>query len=199
MKKLFKKSLAVILTALLLISTVPITVSAAEATADSVGKVFNDNRTRSDDSRAVYIKATFSNGKTWRGSGFIFARNAVMTAAHLVYEKYCGGIAEYITVYPEGPNGPGYSVTNTTYNSAIIGTSEEDGNWSHDNDWAILKTSNNIGDDYGYFGFSTNVSKNDTLTITGFPKDKGSVRYTESGKAIQIYDKTITHKISTAE
>ena len=37
MKKLFKKSLAVILTALLLISTVPITVSAAEATADSVG------------------------------------------------------------------------------------------------------------------------------------------------------------------
>ena len=101
MKKLLKKSLAVILTALLLISTVPITVSAAEATADSVGKVFNDNRTRSDDSRAVYIKATFSNGKTWRGSGFIFARNAVMTAAHLVYEKYCGGIAEYITVYPE--------------------------------------------------------------------------------------------------
>ena len=37
MKKLFKKSLAVILTALMLISTVPITVSAAEATADSVG------------------------------------------------------------------------------------------------------------------------------------------------------------------
>ncbi len=37
MKKLFKKSLAVILTALMLMSTVPITVSAAEATADSVG------------------------------------------------------------------------------------------------------------------------------------------------------------------
>ena len=37
MKKLFKKSLAVILTALLLISTVPITVSAAETTVGSVG------------------------------------------------------------------------------------------------------------------------------------------------------------------
>lgn len=197
MKKLLKKSLAVILTALLLISTVPITVSAAEATADSVGKVFNDNRTRSDEKRAVYVRATFPNGEIWHGSGFIFAKNAVMTAAHLVYKKYCGGIAEYITVYPEGPNGPGYSVTNTTYNSAIIGTSEDDGNWNFDNDWAILKTSNNIGDDYGYFGFSTNVSKSDTLTVMGFPDDKGSVRYTESGKAIQIYDKTISHKIST--
>ena len=39
MKKLIKKSLAVILTALMLMSTVPITVSAAEATADSVGAV----------------------------------------------------------------------------------------------------------------------------------------------------------------
>ncbi len=37
MKKLFKKSLAVILTALMLMSTVPITVSAAEATVGSVG------------------------------------------------------------------------------------------------------------------------------------------------------------------
>ena len=37
MKKLIKKSLAVILTALMLMSTVPVTVSAAEATADSIG------------------------------------------------------------------------------------------------------------------------------------------------------------------
>ena len=50
--------------------------------------------------RAVaYIEATFPNGQTYTGSGYLVGPNDVLTASHVVYSVADGGLATSVTVY----------------------------------------------------------------------------------------------------
>ncbi len=196
MKKVFRALLICMLVVALVATTFAIPVSAANVDEEnSVGKVFEDKRVRSNDSQVTYIVVKFPDGVSFCGTGFIFAKNAIMTAAHVIYDKDHGGFAKNITVYPGGKNGQAYSAKICSFDASII-AKEFGYSWDYGRDWAILQTSVNIGDIYGYFGFTTEVKTNDTLTLTGFHSDKNFDQYSESGKPCIIDPGEFYHKIS---
>lgn len=200
MKKIFSKLLVCMLVAALAVTSFIIPVSAAvEDDSSSVGVVFDDKRVRSYDNRVAWIYTEYSNAKPTCGTAFFISSNALMTACHCTcYLDYAGNVieAKKLTVYPGGNTDKGYTVKRVIHNIPTPGYSGT----GYGQDWAILEIDENIGNKYGYFDFDTEVTTNDTLTITGFPGDKTVdgkfYQYTESGKARSIDSKFICHKIS---
>ncbi len=203
MKKHLKHYLTLIIVAVILATSFAVPVSAATVDDESsVGTVFNDQRKRSYDNRVALVCTEYSNAGSSCGTGFFIGSNAIMTACHCTcYLDDAGNICEAkkITVYPGGNYNTPYTVKRVIHNVPTFGCYSASGT-DYRQDWAILEINENIGDKYGYFDFDTEVTTNDTLTVTGFPSDKevgGKLyQYTESGKAISIDSNRIHHKIS---
>lgn len=194
MKNTFKAFLVWIIVAVILATSFVVPVSAATVDDDSsVSVVFNDQRKRSYDKRVALVCSEFPDGKTFSGTAFIISNNALVTAAHCVCNTDTFSKAKKVMVYPGGDMNDGYTVKNfICYNDSPL-----------KKDCAILEINEKFGDKYGYFDFDTEVTTNDTLTVTGFPSDKKAggkyYQYTESDKAISIDSNYINHKISAVE
>ena len=60
---------------------------------------YQTDRNKYPASTVVYIEASWG-GSTYTGSGVIVGNNDVLTAAHVVYNKSRGGLADSVEVYP---------------------------------------------------------------------------------------------------
>ena len=196
MKKVFRALLVCMLVAALAATSFIIPVSAAKVDeGSSVGTIFEGQRVRSYDKRVVYIE---NNVAKKCFSGCIFAKNAILTCVHGVMDNGCVVNPSSLQVYPGGKDGQSYKVKKIIFDRSVMNLPSGDIRWYPNKDWAILETEDNIGDKYGYFDFSSEVTTNDTLTNTGYPGDKGCEQYTESGKkAIDVKPLIITHYFST--
>ena len=148
---------------------------------------------KNPDSRVAYIRCYYPDGSVCTGTAWIFANRALMTAGHCVCNYEYGGAATCIEIYP------GYDETKGSspmyYATAIV---YGDKNWRND-DWGIIETSENLGNKYGYFGFTSSASTNDYTTLLGYHGDiQKQQQYIQSGRLINnISGTVISHKFDT--
>ncbi len=141
----------------------------------------------------VYIETVGGNGGAYIGTGVIIAPNTVLTAGHVVYNAAEGGYIRSATVYQAYANG------NYNPNTATAVTSEvANSDWLvkdkvnpknyplGSNDLAILNLSKNIGLSTGWMGMTSSLSKNQTISLVGFPQDHFRQLWGMSGNVSQI-------------
>lgn len=141
----------------------------------------------------VYIETVGGNGGAYIGTGVIIAPNTVLTAGHVVYNAAEGGYIRSATVYQAYANG------NYNPNTATAVTSEvANSDWLvkdkvnpknyplGSNDLAILNLSKNIGLSTGWMGMTSSLSKNQTISLVGFPQDHFRQMWGMSGNVSQI-------------
>ncbi|TNU81250.1 trypsin-like peptidase domain-containing protein [Lactococcus lactis] len=141
----------------------------------------------------VYIENVGGNGGAYIGTGVIIAPNTVLTAGHVVYNAAEGGYIRSATVYQTYANG------NYNPNTATAVTSEvANSDWLvkdkvnpknyplGSNDLAILNLSKNIWLSTGWMGMTSSLSKNQTISLVGFPQDHFRQMWGMSGNVSQI-------------
>jgi Ca2+-binding RTX toxin-like protein len=123
--------------------------------------------------RAVaYIEATFPNGQTYTGSGYLVGPNDVLTASHVVYSVADGGLATSVTVYAgrDGASQPygavqgqriDYFQTDLDGDGLFTRSDSED-------DFAVIGLGTRLGDSTGTFTLDPNATTG-TYHLTGYP------------------------------
>jgi V8-like Glu-specific endopeptidase len=98
------------------------------------------------------------------GTGTLVGRNLVLTAAHVVLDER-GHVKRSIYFYPNMINHR--ARTQSRVVRVWLGTSDPQGHRS--DDWAILELDRNLGDVYGWMGFSTHLPVN--AMVAGYAND----------------------------
>lgn len=118
-----------------------------------------------------------------------FAKNAVLTSAHCVFDKATNQLKEFKKIKFGLNNDTSYKVITTQPTEIIVCPDYINGDHSSENDWAIIYFNDNILS--GCLGFSTGASVDDTITVTGYPGEvetlnsTGEEQYTCSGKVLE--------------
>ena len=139
--------------------------------------------TTSPFSKIVFIKTHFqgSDGKRYvgYGTGVIIGPDLVLTAAHVLF--YSNGFVEQCDVFTEYNGSNDYAEKSTAEKLTIHKNFYESND--HDYDWAIIKTSTDIGYRQGWMGFDCHTNYSDfvgyRIEITGYPGEKPE-EYAES-------------------
>ena len=108
----------------------------------------------------AYMEIHCSCGCESTGTGFMVAKDKLMTAAHCIICSEHQAWADGITFY-FGYDSGGYHTY--TYNGrwyAFVGTTFPDG-YTTDNDWAVVKLYKNVGETVGWFGLKYNMPDKD--------------------------------------
>lgn len=142
----------------------------------------------------VYIKTVGGNGLTYEGSGVIIAPNEVLTAGHMVYNVLEGGYIKSATIYQANTNGTYNSNTATTVTGKVANP-----DWvakdsvitkgypsNNADDLGILTLSKNVGLSTGWMGMTSALSKNQSISLVGFPGDHRGQMWGMSGNVFQI-------------
>jgi V8-like Glu-specific endopeptidase len=125
--------------------------------------------------RICALRITFPTGKTYRGTGFLIGRRAVVTAGHCVYLHNDGGWAKKIEVIP-GSNG-----TLQPYGAAVSTTFRSVSGWvkskkpESDYGCILLPSGAFEGKNLGAFGFAALDGPKllaATAYLSGYPGDK---------------------------
>jgi V8-like Glu-specific endopeptidase len=128
----------------------------------------------------VYIRSRWG-GEWFSGSGVIVGKNDVLTAAHVIYDKKKGGIANEILIYPsydpdETPQKP-YTFSYVEYfpdfdpnDDNLISSGDFNSNSYEgaEKDIALLTTHEKIGEIFGWLGIDWGF-KGGQAGIMGFP------------------------------
>lgn len=132
-----------------------------------------------------YILATFDNGTTLSGTGFLIGPNTVATSAHVI----CNGkFANTVEVRLESKNQNDSSkIANGL--QMIVG-STDGGNIEYG--WGLIELDKPLGNTAGYYGFSSAGSVGKDVTLTGFHADK-QVMETSKGKITNINNNILHH------
>ena len=114
------------------------------------------------------------------GTGCLVGPHTVLSCSHLFYNNEYGW-ATYIEVQIGAHIDSITNVFTTSYTTSswvnlMIGVQYITN--SADDDWAILDLSENLGNQYGYFGLSSSLSVNDTVTLYAYHGDlNGNMAY----------------------
>lgn len=156
--------------------------------------VGSDNRTKIDNTavgpycNTVYVSMTFSDGKTYRGSGFMIGPKAVVTAGHCLYNRDKQEYATSVTVIPakNGNTEPYGSATASARN--LIVSSDYISKGGADYDWGIIELDTDLGSKTGWLGLRTQGDSYDNTYVwnTGYPtvvngKNVGTTMYVGKG------------------
>ena len=113
------------------------------------------------------VKATYYDGTSATGTGFLFGPNDVATAAHVLYNKN-GSIAETVSFWLPGTGGPVATYTGTQLAIPSEFMDDRDINY----DWGMFHINSNIGNTKGYLGWTTYISVDTTVQVIGYPSDQ---------------------------
>ncbi|WP_280737054.1 MULTISPECIES: trypsin-like serine protease [unclassified Enterococcus] len=161
----------------------------------------SDNRvrvtstTKFPNSAVVHIQATFSNGKTYIGSGNMISSTSVLTAGHVVYNKDMGW-AVNVQVFPgvNGSKAP-YGTTSGKKLLSVKGWTEEN---SSEYDVGLIRLDKPLGYNTGWFGLSSVVSVGMGITTTGYPGDKAAqTMWTNSGVVQSFTENNVYYELDT--
>ncbi|MBE6845652.1 MAG: trypsin-like serine protease [Ruminococcus sp.] len=155
-----------------------------------------------------YLTCT-KNEETERGTCAAFAKNAVITAAHVVWDKGDTDKTERIIEISFGRNGDNYPYGTITDDPVkIIIPEEYKENSSTEYDYAIILYSEDVTISSYRFGFSKNATESTNVSVTGYPKNTSTaesenassnsfMQWTHSGKITKVNASTIQYKIDT--
>ncbi len=154
------------------------------------------------------ITAIFEDGHREEGTAFVFAYNALATAAHVVYNSDHGKQCKEIEIscsrngnsYPYGTIKSSYVITSESYQAGYMGTN---------NDYAIIVTEEEIGKETGIFGFKNKGAYyGQQVESVAYPHflDNGKnvlgnyKQYHDAGKITKVTPdgKIVTHRLDTS-
>jgi V8-like Glu-specific endopeptidase len=133
------------------------------------------------------------------GTGVIIAPNVVLTAGHVVYDKTQGGYLSKVQIYQANSNGS--IASSFTSSTSLVANSD----WvSKDNvissgyplgadDLALIYLSNNLGLSTGWMGMTSTLSKNQVISLVGFPGDHLYQMWGMSGNVSQISNPLLSY------
>ncbi|MGH1833336.1 trypsin-like peptidase domain-containing protein [Enterococcus gilvus] len=162
----------------------------------------SDNRNRVSNtsiyphSASVYITATFSNGKTYSGSGAMISPDTVLTAGHVIFNNNLKQWATIVTVYPgvNGNSAPFGKATATRLASVTGWTKNADSKY----DIGMVRLTRPLGTNTGWFGLTSGASIGQTVTSTGYPGDKPrQSMWTMSGKISSLNNENVYYPLDT--
>lgn len=150
-----------------------------------------------------YLSVQEASGKKVRGSCAAFSKNAVLTAAHVVWDADANQLGKHfeITFAKNGSSAPYGTVTKQP--RKIIYPSSYATHPTTPDDYAILLYDTDIS---GYaFGFSKTIATGNPVTVTGYPKDAASAggtsnesrMWTHTGKVTSTSASTINYNVDT--
>ena len=117
------------------------------------------------------VIATYPNGKSFRGTGFMVSENVFITNAHVVFNSSRGGYATQI-VFTPGKNNSSNPFGTATAATVVAPKKYRENESDHDYDYAAVKLNRNIGEDCGYFGYKADANiAGRNVWITGYPAD----------------------------
>lgn len=132
----------------------------------------------------AYLSVAFTNGNTYRGTGYMVGKNVMLTAGHVLAEP--SGRAETITAY-FGRNGNNFPLTATAKTYYV------DRNYTGSEaelDYGIIVFEENIGYTTGWFGMHASDAEDtmptNEVTVTGYPADLGTKMYTATGNVTSV-------------
>ncbi len=138
---------------------------------------------------------TTGDGKidTWTTStGFMVKKGVMLTACHTMYHTKEHIWAKRVELYLKH-NGNSTSYINaTSYNpiSWVYNANYTNDTSTCGNDWCVVKTSTEIGNATGYFGYKTATSSNvnTNVEVSGYPETYKYYQYHSSNGSIQSVD-----------
>lgn len=157
-----------------------------------------------------YIATTFPNGDSCSGTGWICKDDVLVTAAHVLYKKECGGFFKDILVIPgrESDGNAPYGVIRISTNSQGVSTANGkrvayvpsdyiDSKFMSD-DYGVVKLPRAIGEKCGHI-YTSYKDKYLTYPIqmAGYPGEKYPSMYTSDGEIIKYYDDVLFHDIDS--
>lgn len=150
-----------------------------------------DERTKVENTNVApykYIGKLYVNGGNSTCAGF--AKNAVLTAAHCVYNGETNQLKEFQKIEFGLNNDTSCKVITTQPTEIIVCQDYINGDHTSKSDWAIIYFEDNIL--RGYLGFSTGLSSGAQITVTGYPgkgsagDNTGKEQYTCSGNVLDF-------------
>ena len=155
-------------------TNIPIYVRSPRAIVGTDERKHITNTTTSPYSAIGLILATFPNGNQYSGTGWLYGRNVVATAAHLAYREEDGGYATEIMFYP------GYNEGIQPFGAAKVIEQRVPDEWVKgskgvSNDYAALVLDSNIGDKAGWLELkvdTTQYSSSSQVIVTGYPGEQ---------------------------
>lgn len=154
-----------------------------------------DERTKVENTKVIpykYIGRLHikNNGKTYHATCAAFAKNAVLTAAHCVYNGSTNQFKEFVKIEFGLNNDTSCKIISTKPTKIIVCPDFIDGDHTEKSDWAIIYYEDNILN--GALGFSTGISTDTRITVTGYPgkgsagDNTGKEQYTCSGNVLDF-------------
>lgn len=135
----------------------------------------------------VRILAFYANGSSAQGSGVMVGANAVLTAAHMIYDSTAGW-ATQVLVLPDQTSATlpfGASYASQLFTPVAWQTQQD-----FSQDYGIITTSNSIGYATGWLNIAdpntSSPSVGDMLTSIGYPGDLAVQEYKTSGTVDSI-------------
>lgn len=164
----------------------------------------NDERTQINQtaqfpySAVVFVRATFSNGESYIGSGSMISADTVLTAGHVVYDADKKEWAQTVTAYPglTGEIAP-FGSSQVTRMASVDGWLNGGTN-RHEHDIAMLKLDEPLGTKTGWFGLSNQAAPQMQVKSVGYPTDKPRrTMWQGSGTIHKLSDRNVFYSIDT--
>ena len=149
-----------------------------------------------------YLEFTYSDGTLAHGSAFMVHRNYAYTAGHCVLDEDHGFVSSIRVV-------PGKNGTTEPFGDTWVTSVEYDSGWAndfnHDEDWAFLTLSSNIGDTTGWHGIACSddytyfETDSVVLSVLGYPDPNVRLfrQYTGSGPVVRASGMHLIYNIDT--
>ncbi len=146
------------------------------------------------------VKATFPDGSVSEGTGTMFCKNGVLTAAHVVYNTLNRSRADFIEVYPAYEQG-----------ASAFGSAEVSRSWIYPDykvnltdglDVAFLELATNLGERTGWMGLLADSEidlESSAVFMAGYPGDldDGEQMYFGFGDISDASDGEVFHSVDT--
>ena len=142
----------------------------------------------------IVVKATC--GCDWYGTGFMTAKNKMLTAAHCMYCTKHGKPAKYATFYFGYNSKTGkyyykYSKSVTFY----VGTKFANHTYTIVNDYAVIKFNTNVGTTTGWLGIRWNYAANNkSFYLCGY---HGGILKRQKGKVYTLDSSHLKYTLDT--
>lgn len=143
-------------------------------------------------SAVVYVEATFDDGSVYSGSGFMVGPNDVLTASHVIYDFYEGGLATSVTVTPglDGAYEPfgSYTVAKIDYLPVDVDGDGYMSPWDSQRDFALLGLDVDVASQTGLFALDYDGGSA-LYNVTGYPgvyaTDEGPRMTNDNGYVVE--------------
>lgn len=151
----------------------------------------------------ILISFNELSGVEFQGTGFLVGPHTILTNCHMVYDcsnKHNYGWFDSISIsfgtYKDS-NGKIINPygTITQFSSASCGSFRD--TKDRNDDWALIDLNENIGNELGYFGVTSELSNDDSVTVVGYSGDLDRKMAYSNGNVSNVNTYKFDHNCDT--